>query len=181
MKVTVKVDGLRELDAALGELSKASARSVLHRVLRRAAEPIAEKARQLAPDDPATGAPDLRTSIAVSSKLRNPVGKAEFAAVMRAGGSKAEARAALREARRAGSTSFAEMHVGPSQGGGHGVLQEFGTVHHAAQPFMRPAWEAHKEQALDIIKRDLGDEIDKAAKRAAKRAAAKAAKLARGG
>lgn len=172
----VSVTGLRELDAVLGDLSKSAAKRVLQRVLMRAAEPMAEAARQLAPDDPDTGAPDLHTSIAVSTKLRNPAGKAEFAAVMRGGGSKADAVAAMREARSAGGESFAEVYMGPGKGGAHGVLQEFGTVHHAPQPFMRPAFEQHKGEALNIIKRDLGDEIDKAARRAAKRAAARAAK-----
>lgn len=170
MKTTVRIEGLRELDAALGEFKKSTARAVLHRVLRKAAEPIGEKARQLAPDDPETGPPDLHTSIAVSTRLKNPTGNAEFAAVMRAGGTTAEARAALRDARRAGSTSFAEVYVGPSKGGGHGILQEFGTVHHGPQPFMRPAWEQHKSGALDIIKRELGTEIEKTRQRAAKRA-----------
>lgn len=176
MKTVLKIEGLRELDQALAELSRATARNVLRRVLLRAGEPIAEEARRLAPDDPATGAPDLRTSIAVSTKLRNPVGQAEFAAVMRSGGSTAEARTALRDAKReAGGGSFAEVYVGPGKGGGHGILQEFGTKHHAPQPFMRPAWDAKRDAALTVIKQELGDEINKAAARARRRAAKKAA------
>jgi HK97 gp10 family phage protein len=172
MKTRVRVSGLRELDAALGELPKAAARRVVVRVLTKAAEPMAETARTLAPDDPETGAPDLHTSIAVSTKLRNPAGKQEFAAVMRAGGSREEAVAALRAARSAGGDeSFAEVFVGPDKEGSHGVLQEFGTVHHGPQPFMRPAFDRHKGQALEIIKRDLGDEILKTAKRIAARKA----------
>jgi HK97 gp10 family phage protein len=167
MRATVRVDGLRELDAALGKLSKSTGRRTLLKVLTRAGEPMAEAARRMAPDDPETGSPDLKTSIAVSPKLRNPTGKAEYAAVMRAGGSKGEAVAALRGAK--AQDSFAEVHVGPGRGGAHGVLQEFGTTHHAPQPFMRPAWDQHKGEALEIIKRDLGDEIEKAARRAAAR------------
>lgn len=175
MKNTVKIEGLRELDASLGQLSKAAARNTLRKVLMKAGEPMAETMRALAPDDPETGSPDLKTSIAVSPKLRNPAGKSEFAAVMRSGGTTAEAVAAMREARREGGGSFAEVHVGPGKGGSHGVLQEFGTAHHAPQPFARPAWDQHKGEALEIIKRELGGEIDKALQRAAKRAARKAA------
>lgn len=178
LKKSVAVEGLRELDAALGELPKATGRNVLKRVLIRAGEPIASRARELAPDDPATGAPDLHTSIAVSAKIKNKVGAPEYAAVLRGGGSKEEARAALRTARReaAGQGSFAEMHVGPDYRQFHGTLQEFGTSHSKAQPFMRPAWDEKQDEALGIIKRDLGSEIMKAANRVAARAAKKAMK-----
>lgn len=167
---TRQIEGLRELDRALGDLPKATARSVLHRILRKAGAPVAAAAARLAPDDPATSAPDLHTSIAVSTKLKNPAGKSEYAAVMRSGGTRAEAGAAMRAAR-TGSKSFAEVYVGPGKGGAHGVLQEFGTAHHDAQPFMRPAWDGHKDEALDIIATDLGGEIMKAAQRLAKKAA----------
>ncbi len=167
-KVKMRVEGLSEMSANLRELSKATARNVLRRILMQAGEPMAETMRRLAPDDPATGAPDLRSSIAVSPRLKNSVGKSEFAAVMRMGGTVAQARSAMRDARRAaaGEGSFAEVYVGPGKGGSHGVLQEFGTINHAPQPFARPAWDQHKDEALDIIKRELGGAIDKAVKRA---------------
>jgi hypothetical protein len=38
----------------------------------------------------------------------------------------------------------------------------------AAQPFLRPAWDAERRGALDIIKKELGTEIIMAAKRIAK-------------
>lgn len=173
MKVTntVKVEGLREFDEALSELNKPTARNVLRRVLTKAGEPMAETMRRLAPDDPDTAAPDLRTSIAISPTLRNPVGKSEYAAVMAGGGSKGEAVQAMRDARRnaGGEGSFAEVFVGPGKGGAHGVLQEFGTVNHGPQPFVRPAWDQHKDEALTIIGRELGGEIEKAAARAARK------------
>lgn len=183
MKTTVKVEGLRELDAALGELPKATARNTLLRVLRKAGKPIADRASELAPDDPATGAPDLHTSIKVSASLKNKVGSREFAEVMSAGGSKAEAVSALRAARRAaaGQGSFAEVYVGPESSSKKNaikaIVQEFGSVKQAPQPYMRPAWAEHQNTVLEIVKRDLGDEIEKAAKRLARRAAKKAAGL----
>src|SRR5690606_8122518 len=78
-KSTLRIDGLKELDKALGDLPKATARNVLHRTLRKAGAPIAEEASRLAPDDPATQAPDLHTSIAVSTRLKNKAGDAEYA------------------------------------------------------------------------------------------------------
>jgi HK97 gp10 family phage protein len=178
--VSVKVEGLRELEASLKQLPKATARNVLKRVLVKAGQPIAEQAARLAPDDPRTGAPDLHTSIAVSAKVRNDVGKAAFAKVLREGGSRDDAVSALRGARREakGAGSFATMFIGPTVDSFYGKFQEFGTVKQAAQPFMRPAWDANKEGALATIRGELGAEIDKAAKRVAKRAARKAAKAA---
>lgn len=172
----VTLEGAKELDRALEQLPRASARTTLVRVLRRSGQEIAEDARARAPRD--TGR--LAESISVSTKLKNPVGKAEFAAAMRAGLGKAAAVGAMRDARRAagaaGLTSFADMYVGPSTRGPHGHFLEFGTSKMQPQPFMRPAWQATKDRALDIIKRDLWLEIQKTAARVAKRAAAKAAK-----
>lgn len=176
MKMSMKVEGLRDLDKALGELPKATARRVLHRVLQKAAQPIADRAADLAPDDPATGSPDLHTGIRVSTKLKNPAGAREFAEVMKAGGTRAEAGRAMAAARREQpGASLAMMFVGPDAKLFYAHLQEFGTSHHGPQPFMRPAWDEKKLEALGIIKSTLGDEITKTAKRVAARAAKKAA------
>jgi HK97 gp10 family phage protein len=43
-------------------------------------------------------------------------------------------------------------------------LMEFGTVKQAAKPFLRPAFEATKEQAANAIKERLSKRIDKANK-----------------
>lgn len=63
----------------------------------------------------------------------------------------------------------ATVAIGP---GPHpqGVFQEFGTAHHAAQPFMRPAWDAHKHRALDEIVRALRERIERTAAQLARRA-----------
>ena len=42
-------------------------------------------------------------------------------------------------------------------------MQEFGTRHHGAQPFMRPAYDENKAKAIQIARRRLGAEIRKAA------------------
>lgn len=170
----VEVEGLKELDKALAELPKATQRNTLHRVLKRAAQPIADVMIAKAPVR--TGR--LRESIAISTKIKNNTGKAEYGAALKAGLGKEAAVAALRTARRnaKGEKSFAEVYVGPAKGGAHGIFNEFGTVHMAPQPFVRPAWDSEQGTALEIIKSDLGDEIMKSAARLAKSAARKAAK-----
>ena len=150
MSLTVKVEGLRELDKALGELPKASGKAVLRRVGKMALEPMAKMAAARAPDDPLTGAPDLHRSIIVST--RSSAGK--------------------RSKRKKASV---EMYMGPHTKGGYpqAIVQEFGTINHPAHPYMTPAWEGEKRHALEIIKDKLGDEIRKTAARVAKRAAVK--------
>lgn len=60
----VRVEGLRELDRALGELPKATGRNVLRRTGVKALEPMAEAARTQAPVEFG----DLKDSIAVSTR-----------------------------------------------------------------------------------------------------------------
>lgn len=150
-RVTVKVSGLRELDRALGQLPKSTGKAVLRRVLKKAGQPMADDMRAKAPDDPETGGNDLRSSIGVGTKL-----------------SKRQAK--LHRKMFKNDKASAEVFVGAGKVA-HAHLQEFGTAHHGAQPFARPAWDAGKMQALETIKTDLWSEIDKAAIRLAKKAA----------
>jgi HK97 gp10 family phage protein len=152
--VAVSIQGLREVDAALGELGKATGRNVMRRVALARLEPMAEEARRLAPVEDT----DLRDSIAVSTRL---------------------AGYARRLNKR--SKSEAEAHMGPAGAGGkkappQGSLQEFGTKNHPPQPFMRPAWDGGKTDLLTGIREDLWSEIEKAAARQARKAARLAAK-----
>lgn len=147
MKVTFKVEGLRELDAALGQLTVSAAKGVLRRVGRKALVPFDESWRSKAPH--LTG--QLEESGGVGSKL-----------------TRSQRKAVERE-------NFIEVFAGPGPNP-QAIQQEFGNVNQAASPFVRPAWEETKDQTLDIVKRELGDEIQKAAKRAAR----KQAKLAGG-
>jgi HK97 gp10 family phage protein len=137
----VRVSGFRELEASLSELPKATGKNVLRRVLKAAGEPIRSAAEENAPV--LTG--QLEASIVTATRLT---------------------RRQARLAKRA-NKSTVEMHVGTKNQAA--VPQEFGTIAQAAQPFMRPAWDGNKDQALEIIKSDLGSEIEKAAARLAKR------------
>ena len=147
MKTSVHVEGLAELDRALGQLTISAAKGVLRRVGRAALQPFDQAWRSKAPH--LTG--QLEESGGVGSKLTRSQRKAQE-----------------RE-------SFVEVFAGPGPNP-QAVLQEFGTSSQAAQPFARPAWDETKDRTLEIVKEQLGSEIDKAAKRAAK----KAAKLAGG-
>ena len=93
-RVVVSTSGFRDLERALAELPKATARNVLKRTLVKAGEPIAEKARELVPVDKGR----LRDSIVVSARIKNKVGNAEYSAAMRAGLGQAAAVRATRGA-----------------------------------------------------------------------------------
>lgn len=143
-KVTVKIEGLKELDRALGQLPKSTAKATLRRVLKEAGEPIARAARSRAPIEEH----HLVESIDVSTRL-NPRQRSLH--------------------RQAGGRAFQEMFVGTNNPAG--TQQEFGNSRHGPQPFMRPAWDATKQQTLDYIANSLWGEIEKSAQRLARRAA----------
>lgn len=148
----VQLEGFKELDAALGQLPKATAKNVLRRVLKKAAKPIDDHASAAAPQ--LTGG--LQRSVITGTRLTKSQGGSK--AVRQSDGSF-----------RSAAKSYVEIHVGTALP--RGLFQEFGTFKEVAQPFMRPAWDANKTIALDIIKSDLGSEIDKSAKRLAKKLA----------
>lgn len=177
--VSVKVEGLKELDRALGELTKATARNTLTRVLKKAGEPIRAAAQAGAPVD--TGA--LRESIIVSTK--KPVGHSAkdraFSEAMKGGATRKEAGKAARFAAKGADEAFAEAFVGPvrqrtKQAAIKTIVQEFGSESQPGTPYMRPAWDSQKMNALNVIKAELGKEIDKSVQRARARALKKAAK-----
>lgn len=150
----VKIEGLRELDRALGELPKATGKNVLRRVLRSRAQPIASAARSAATRSD-IAKEHLQDTAAVSTKLSTRQAK-------------------LHRKMFRNDKASVEMFVGfGALPQAH--LEEFGGPNNAANPMLRPAWDGGKARLLDGIKDDLWAEIDKAAKRLARKAARKAA------
>jgi len=151
MSVTVKLEGFKALDDGLAELSKAAGKSVLRRSLKKAATPLADLMRSLAPDDPATGGDDLRASIGVGTKLT-------------------KRQAGIHRKMFRDDKASVEMFVGAGDKP-QAHLQEFGTVHHAPQPFARPAWDQDAMPLLDRLGQELAIELEKSVKRARAKAA----------
>lgn len=154
MTVRVKVEGLREIQTALHELPKATAKNVMRRVLREVAQPIADHASQNAPVD--TGY--LKRSVAVSTKL---------------------SKRARKDTEKL-SDHAVQVYIGPSSAP-RATMQEFGTLNHAPQPYMRPAWDAEKGTILPKIAGLMWREIERAAARRARKLARGAAKASAGG
>jgi HK97 gp10 family phage protein len=160
VKITVQVEGLADLEQALTELPKATAKNTIRRALVAAAQPIVDEATQL------IRVRRVQPSIAVS-KIKfttENAGKAAFAEAMQHGATREEAGQAAHAANAATDddpkmTSGVAV-IGPTRRAFYGF--EFGTIHQAPQPFMRPAWDLHKEEALRLIQTELATQIEKA-------------------
>ena len=146
-----KLEGFKELDAALSQITaESTARGVMRRSLKEAAEPMADLAQSKAPDDPTTGGYDLKTSVTYSTRL-----------------SRSERRNHARETR--GDRAFVEGFVGAGPLA-HPHWQEFGTVHHAPQPFLRPAFDQDAQNFISRLGRSLAVQIERTARRIAAKA-----------
>lgn len=142
----VKFTGGKELEARIKALgNKALARRVAERALKRAAEPIRDKAKELAPKDER----NLEQSISI--------GRAIKAFQRTSSGDIVRTFVGIDESK------DARLHI-------YASIDEFGTDSHPAQPYMRPAWEAEKMTAFNLLRTTLDEEITKAAARQARKA-----------
>lgn len=169
IKVSMHIDGLKELEVALLELPKATQGNVLKRAATAAAADFADYASALAPKGP-TG--KLKREIKVGKAAIISPGKAAFAAAMNDGATRAEAAAAARTANReaGGSGKSVVVSAGPTKRAFYGQFSEFGTRYMAAKPFMRPAWDALQRPMVDTMADTLREEIEKARARLARKA-----------
>jgi len=162
MPITIKVEGLRELKAALDELPKATARNVQQRVLLKRAQPIVAAAKAKVPVR--TGA--LRAAIRATTTRPRGHKAASSRAFAAAGGG-----AAGRAAAKAAGTSSVEVFIGPVGQLPQAGQTEWGNRNQPPRSYLRSSWDEGKEALQAGIKADLWTEIQKAAARRAKRQA----------
>lgn len=163
-----RFEGGKALEKALRDIGKqATARNVATKALKAAAEPIATKARALAPRDKG----NLQESIKVAAKAnygRGRKGRSRgdtvYAFVGIDGSVLPPKDAKTRRSKR--KNRFLQAGGGVAA---YSIFKEYGTSSMPAEPFMRPAFEMTKQAAVDAIAPALWDEIAKAAARAAKR------------
>jgi HK97 gp10 family phage protein len=130
---TMRFEGGEELARTLRSLPEAVTKTVVLKALRDGAEPIRHLAGLHAPRSP--HAPHLADSMTISVASR--VGTVQ-------GGRWRDVDA--------GEYAVA---VGPAKDFFYGMFQEWGTVHHGAQPFMRPAFDSGVPAGLGIIGQQL--------------------------
>ena len=106
---------------------------------------MARLARRYAPDDPSTdGKYDLSESIDVGTRTKSR--------------DRTEGKATV------------NLYMGPTDPF-HGIFQEWGTVNHGPQPFMRPAWDHDKDNLIERLRLELWDSISAGLERARRRGA----------
>jgi HK97 gp10 family phage protein len=145
IEMTVHVEGLSEVQEALRSmLPDRTARAVMKRVLLKRAEPIATRARALAPRRSGR----LKISIVAGSSLTR------------------------RQRMQTPKTDPDDVEVFVGAGPvAQAHLQEFGSSVHKAQPFMRPAWDSVRGTILSGLGSDMWTEINKSAARLARKTA----------
>lgn len=144
MRAGFKMEGWKEMDRALGQLPKATARNTIKRGLKKAAVPVEEAMENTAPRLTGWTGKSIQTSFQL-----NPANK--------------------RDQKREGK-AFAEIYIGTSRGSAAHLL-EYGTFKMPANPWMRRSWEATKEEALVIFSVELKNEIEKSVARYARKLA----------
>lgn len=181
-----RVEGLAELDKALAGLGSRLGAATAYRALEKAGAPIRDDMIAKAPVDDGVTKDSIKMIRASAERSR--LGKAAFSQSLRDGGSVGEARGALRSTMRGlkATAAFAEVIIGPGRAP-QAFWAEFGTGERfhtdgksvgemEAQPYMRPAWDAHSGGLVAKVAAELRVEVEKSAGRVAARKARLAAK-----
>jgi len=128
----VSLGGFRELDRKLAKLERGPDQQAVRTLLRKGGNVLAREERTLVP----VRSGRLRTSITVTTRPGFGVPDLGRGAI--------------------------SIFIGPRLGAGSRAhLIEFGTVHSAAHPFIRPALDATQEQISTMIVARLGDIVMK--------------------
>lgn len=142
---TITITGLADLEKRLLDFPDKIARKILNGAIRAGAVVIQREARDVAP----------------RSDESHYLGKGIKRVEIQPGSLKKGVR--VRKAPRRSKTQPVEYWVYVSKKLWYWKFVEFGTSKMSAQPFMRPAFEAKKQEALDKIREYLAARIDKEA------------------
>lgn len=126
MRVEMKTSGFDELQQKLRALPDALSTRVQVAALKAGAEPIRDTAAALAPRDEEGGPPHLADNIVIATVPK-------------------------REMEANGLFDQVGVAVGPTVKVFWGLFQEIGTAFHAAQPFMRPAFDSNVRKSQRIV------------------------------
>lgn len=144
------IEGVEELERALNELPRSVGRQVLVRTGRKALKPVHRRAKQMAPNQRLKKS--IRTSTKVSASQQRDVS-------VRGG-------VTLFVGSNAPDAHLIEWGTGPryqkTTGRYTGIMPP--------DPFMRPAWDTQRDEVLDIMRREIWNELVKGAQRLAKQA-----------
>lgn len=143
---SMEFEGGDELERTLMDLPHTTAKASARRMLKEGGQIIAEAGAANAPEREG----DLRASYGVGTKLTR----------------------AQRKAARGSGKSDVQVYVGPGEKGYQSGLQtEFGNQHQAAEPHLRPAFNANAQNVLDYIAQAWWADIAKTVARHARKMA----------
>ena len=149
----VEVDGLRALGQAMKALGNEVGTRIARSATAAAAKPVRREAVARIVSSPSVDTGSLRDAVIVKR-----AGKGETT------GLTSEHLVTVRGRGKPFNKKGQKVARAP-----HAHLVEFGTVNMPAEPFLRPAFEAKKREAVDEMSKALQRGIDRAAKKAAKR------------
>ncbi len=155
------VQGLPELQAQLRELGATMAARVLATAARKAFMPVIEAARARAPTaNESTGATGITKESIKIRVIRPKSGDTVVQVGLRI----------ARSAEAAGLVRASRGVVKRRDASWRWHFVEFGTVHQAARPFIRPAMDENAQQVIDELKKELVKGINKVLRKSAKSA-----------
>ena len=157
--MTVKVNGLKELNAALLELPLKIRGRPLRAAVAKAAKVVRDEARRKAPVD--TGLLK-REIIHTRSRSQSAEGRETYIVLIR---QLMKKYADTRRNRRAGRVGKRYKVEGQAF---YWKFLEFGTSKMSARPFLRPAFESRQQEAVRVMADQLKTEIEKQARKLAK-------------
>ncbi|MCG8670208.1 MAG: HK97 gp10 family phage protein [Pseudomonadales bacterium] len=148
MQLDYKIEGLKELDEVLKKLPAKMQASSQRNSLRAAARVIQKEMKNKAP---------VRSRDAVVYDSRGNIREPGFL--------KNKGIIITRGRTPGNSKELYRIRVGISREAFYGMFPELGTRHQPAQPYLRPAWEEKKEEALATLVKKLAAELQKNAKK----------------
>ena len=158
INVTVKIEGLAALQRALNELPLELQRGPVRKAVSSASQIIRKEAIQNASVHKKTGS--LEKAIVTMASRRKVPGQFEYAVGVRRGEAKKYVNSAKnRKLRRVGKKYYPE---GPNF---YWRFLEFGSRHQKRTPFLVPAFESKKGQAVNHIKNRIAADIERIAQR----------------
>lgn len=152
MASTVKIEGLKELQAALSRLPRELDRKVLNAALMAGARPMVAAIKARAPVDTGTLARNIR-----ARPVRPYPGNTATVEIGVRRLNKRQVNLLREKARKAGQSTRVNAW--------YWRFLEFGTSKMTARPFLRPGFEAEKIGAIETIKTALARRIEREATR----------------
>ena len=141
VEVTVKIEGLREVEEALAQAGPKLAKRAMRKALKAGGDVFLQRAKERAPilkkATPQRQPGELRDAITevVTLSPKEESGRA---------------RVALKH----------DKSKGIQSPGVYGLFVEFGSVHNTAQPYMRPGYDAGKQEAERVFTEEIKNGVE---------------------